>query len=73
MSGRQSSVSKCKVVVLYPVFPYPRRSSRLANVVVPLRQKLFAFGGVRVRSGATATLDFELNVEQFAVANEDGR
>ena len=40
--------------------------------VVPLRQKMFAFDGVRVNAGGKASLQFELSVEHFAVANEDG-
>jgi len=40
--------------------------------VVPLRQKMFAFDGVRVSAAGKALLQFDLSTEHFAVANEEG-
>jgi len=40
--------------------------------LAPLKQKLFGFDGVRIAAGEKANLQFDLDIDHLAVANEDG-
>ena len=62
--------------VLYAAEPLAYLSHRhptsCAGQLAPLKQKLFAFDGVRTAAGEKADLRFDLDIDHLAVANEAG-